>query len=196
MNTIYVPAFAAFGGSAFGAISTIVTGWVARRRRLRDRHYARSISKRERLYRSFIEEASRLYADALVSDKSEIPQLVNLYALIGRMRILSSDQVVQAAERAGRLIIETYLSPNREFVDLPEFMEEMDPLRGFGKPADANCIRSHLAEAPGDEAADTPDRIVVHSSADRPSSDPIAPPNRIQEDHRRRYRSRSVDVAR
>jgi hypothetical protein len=92
-----------------------LTGWVTRRRRLRERHYARSSSKRERLYRSFIEEASRLYADALVSDKSEIPQLVNLYALIGRMRILSSDQVVQAAERAGRLIIETYLSPNREF---------------------------------------------------------------------------------
>jgi hypothetical protein len=64
MNTIYVPAFAAFGGSAFGAISTIVPGWVSRRRRLRERHYTRSIAKRERLYRSFIEEASRLYTDA------------------------------------------------------------------------------------------------------------------------------------
>ena len=133
MNTMYVPAFAAFGGSAFGAISTIVTGWVTRRRRLRERHYAKSNSKRERLYRSFIEEASRLYADALVSDQSEIPQLVSLYALVGRMRILSSDEVVQAAERAGRVIIETYLSPNRNFVDLPEFMEEMDPLRDFGE---------------------------------------------------------------
>jgi hypothetical protein len=132
MNTMYVP-FAAFGGSAFGAISTIVTGWLSRRRRLRERHYARSISKRERLYRSFIEEASRLYADALVSDKSEIPQLVNLYALVGRMRILSSDGVVQAAERAGRVIIETYVSPSRKFVDLPQFMEEMDPLRDFGE---------------------------------------------------------------
>jgi hypothetical protein len=133
MNTMYAPAFAAFGGSAFGAISTIVTGWVTRRRRLRERHYARSISKRERIYRSFIEEASRLYADALVSDKSEIPQLVNLYALVGRMRILSSDEVVQAAERAGHLIIETYVSPSRKLVDLPQFMEEMDPLRGFGE---------------------------------------------------------------
>ena len=133
MNTMYFPAFAAFGGSAFGAISTIVTGWVTRRRRRRQRHYARSTSKRERLYRSFIEEASRLYADALVSDKSEIPQLVNLYSLVGRMRILSSDGVVQAAERTGRRIIQTYLSPNRELVDLPEFMEEMDPLRDFGE---------------------------------------------------------------
>jgi hypothetical protein len=83
--------------------------------------------------------------DALVSDKSEIPQLVSLYALIGRMRILSSDRVVQAAERAGRLIIETYLSPNREFGDLPEFMEEMDPLRGFGEACrrELHSIPSH-----------------------------------------------------
>ncbi|MFK4534474.1 hypothetical protein ABIA00_002657 [Bradyrhizobium ottawaense] len=100
MNTIYFPAFAAFGGSAFGAISTIVTGWVTRRRRVRERHHAHAVSKREKLYRCFIEEASRLYADALTSDKSEIPALVNLYALIGRMRILSNDEVVNAAERA------------------------------------------------------------------------------------------------
>ena len=133
MNTIYVPAFAALGASALAAISTFVTGWVTGRRRHRERHHARSISKRERLYRSFIEEASRLYADALVSNRSEIPQLVNLYALVGRMRILSSDEVVHAAEKAGRLIIEIYLSPNREFVDLPKFMEEMDPLRSFGE---------------------------------------------------------------
>jgi hypothetical protein len=28
------------------------------------------------MYRSFIEEASHLYADALVNDKAEIPQLL------------------------------------------------------------------------------------------------------------------------
>lgn len=141
MSAMYVSALAAFGGSAFGAVSTIVSGWVTRRRSLRERNHARSFSKRERLYRSYIEEASRLYGDALISDKSEIPQLVNLYALIGRMRIISSDEVVQAAEKAGRLIIETYLSPNRSFVDLPEFLEEMDPLRDFGEA----CRRELLA---------------------------------------------------
>lgn len=133
MNTIYAPAFAAFGGSAFGAISTIVTGWARRRRRQRERHHADAVSKREKLYRCFIEEASRLYADALISDKSEIPALVNLYALVGRMRILSDDEVVHAAERVGRLIVETYLAPNKSFVDLPGFIEEMDPLREFSE---------------------------------------------------------------
>jgi hypothetical protein len=133
MSTVYIPAVAAFGGSAFGAVSTIVSGWFSRRRRLRERHHARSLSKREKLYRRFIEETSRLYADALVNDQAEIPQLVSLYTLVGRMRILSSIEVVNAAERTGRLIIETYLSPNRTFVDLPEFIDEMDLLRDFGE---------------------------------------------------------------
>jgi hypothetical protein len=39
---------------------------------------SRTIEKREKLYKSFIEEASRLYADALVKVKSEISQLVDL----------------------------------------------------------------------------------------------------------------------
>ena len=47
------------------------------------------------------------------------------------MKILSSDAVIEAAEKAGRLILETYLSPNRTFVDLPELINEMDPLRDF-----------------------------------------------------------------
>jgi hypothetical protein len=143
MSTIYIPALAAFGGSAFGAVSTIASGWFSRRRKLRERHHAHSFFKRERLYRSFIEEASRLYADALVSDRAEIPQLVSLYTLVGRMRILSSDEVVHAAQRTGRLIIETYLSPNRTFVDLPDFIDEMDPLRDFGE-----ACRSELMNLP------------------------------------------------
>ena len=49
-----------------------------------------------------------------------------------------------------------------------------------GKPVDANCIRSHLTEVPSDAGTRTSGRITVHSSADRTSSDPIAPPNRFK----------------
>lgn len=143
MSTMYVPALAAFGGSAFAATSTIVSGWVSRRRRMRERHHAHAISKREELYRSFIEEASRLYADAFVRDKSEVAELVNLYALVGRMRIVSSNDVVSAAERVGRLIIETYLSPNRTFVEVAALLDEVDPLQNF-----ADACRRELQAIP------------------------------------------------
>ena len=85
----------------------------------------------------------RLYADALVNDKFEIPKLVDLYALIGRMKILSSDDVIEAAEKAGRLIIDTYLSPNRTFVDLPEFINEMDPLKDFSEACRRELQAAH-----------------------------------------------------
>ena len=133
MNMMYIPALAGFGGSAFGAVSTIITNWAARRRKDRAHHHSRSIAKREDLYKSFIEETSRLYADALVSEKSEISKLVDMYALIGRMKILSSDEVVEAAEKAALLIIETYLAPNRTFVDMPQLIKGMDPLREFSE---------------------------------------------------------------
>lgn len=134
MSTMYVPALAAFGGSAFGAVSSLASGWVTQRRRMRERQHARSFSLREGLYRSFVEEASRLYADALVRDESEIAELVRLYALVGRMRIVSSNDVVSAAERTGRLIIETYLAPSRTFAELAASLEEdIDPLRDFGE---------------------------------------------------------------
>lgn len=131
MELAYMPALAAFSGSASGALATVLTNWVNQRRTDRVRLKSQTNSKREELYKSFIEEASRLYADALVKDKSEVSELVALYALIGRMKILSSDQVIAAAENVGRLILETYLSPNRTFVDLPDLVREADPLRDF-----------------------------------------------------------------
>ena len=132
MDMFYIPAIASFSGSASGTLASIVTGWVTQRRKDRVRSL-RATSQREELYKGFIEEASRLYADALVNDKSEVSKLVDLYALIARMKILSSDAVIEAAEKAGRLILDTYLSPNRTFVDLPDLINEMDPLRDFSE---------------------------------------------------------------
>jgi hypothetical protein len=133
MELAYIPAVAAFSGSASGALATVLTSWVSQRRKDRARLRSQTNSKREELYKSFIEEASRLYGDALVKDETEVSELVDLYALIGQMKILSSDEVIEAAEKVGRLILETYLSPNRTFVDLPDLLREVDPLRDFSE---------------------------------------------------------------
>lgn len=131
MDALHILPIAAFGGSAIGSFATLVTNWLTRRRKDRVRRTERAISQREKLYRQFIEEASRLYADALVNEQSEPSMLVGMYALVGRMKITSSDDVVHAAEKVGRMILNTYLSPNRTFADLPNLIDEVDPLREF-----------------------------------------------------------------
>ena len=181
MDMFYIPALASFSGSASGTLASIVTGWVTQRRKDRVRHTLRATSQREELYKNFIEEASRLYADALVNDKSEVSKLVDLYALIARMKILSSDAVIEAAEKAGRLILETYLSPNRTFVDLPELINEMDPLRDFSEACRRELQSAQRALRLSDHAAVSVFRVggklssrgaacreLVVSRADRP----------------------------
>jgi type II secretory pathway pseudopilin PulG len=129
MDPMLIPAAAAFGGSTSGALAAVVIGWVTQRRK----DQTRSSSRRQKLYKSFIEEASRLYADALTNDKAEISQLVGMYALVGRMKIISSDEVNEAAEKAAQSIIRAYFSPNRTLVDLPLLLDEIDPLRDFSE---------------------------------------------------------------
>lgn len=133
INSVFFPAVAAFSGSTSGSLATILSNWIIQRRKDRLADKTLDSSARQKLYKKFIEEASHLYADALANDKSEISKLVKMYALIGRMRVTSSDNVVEAAEKAARLIIETYLSPNRTFADLAELVKEMDPLRSFSE---------------------------------------------------------------
>src|ERR1700688_5229948 len=82
MILAYLPAFAAFGGSAFGGLTTFAATLFSQRRKDSTRRRSQEKSRRQKLYKELIEEASRLYADALVHDNSEVSALVSLHAKI------------------------------------------------------------------------------------------------------------------
>lgn len=134
-SAAYIPALAAFGGSAFGGLASFMATWFTQRRKDRVRRFAEEKTKRQRLYKKFIEEASKLYADALVHDNSEFSALVSMYALISQMRVLSGDLVIEKAEYAARMILDTYFAPNRTFPELRQLIDShaMDPLRDFSE---------------------------------------------------------------
>ena len=58
-------------------------------------------------------KAARLYGDALGHRKDEIAELAKLFALLGRIRLVSPRTVVTAAERSFDMIIQAYLGSNR-----------------------------------------------------------------------------------
>jgi hypothetical protein len=70
------------------------------------------------LYRDFIEIASKCYIDALRTEKPDISDLVGLYAAISRMRVLSSTDVVERAERVAQRILDTYSEPDKSFAEM------------------------------------------------------------------------------
>jgi hypothetical protein len=81
------------------------------------------VPRRQNLYKDFIEMAARCYVHALQHEEADIPGLVDLYAKIDRMRILSSGKIVEIAERIARKIVDTYSEPNKSFIELREMID-------------------------------------------------------------------------
>jgi hypothetical protein len=63
--------------------------WMIQRAQVRAALTARDRTVRQKLYKKFIEEASKLYGDALMHSAVDVPMLIGAYALINRMRIIS-----------------------------------------------------------------------------------------------------------
>jgi hypothetical protein len=118
MNAIYFSGIAALAGSGIGGLTSLASAWVTQSRHDLAEHFERDKSRRQKLYKKFIDEASKLYADALVRNEAQIASLVSVYALINQMRVLSSAAVIAEAEAVVRTIIETYFAPNRTFAEL------------------------------------------------------------------------------
>jgi hypothetical protein len=117
----YITAFAALGGAALGGLTSFATSWTTLRTQMKAQQSASSKSRRQKLYKAFIDGAARIYGDALIHDKLEITGLIDLHALVSRMRIVSSGPVIETAVNVVKLITETYSRPNKS----PEEIESM-----------------------------------------------------------------------
>ena len=92
-------------------------------------------TRRQELYQQFIEEASKLYVDALIHDQTAIPPLVSLYASINKMRVVSNPGIAERADKVVRMIVDTYFLPNKTLPELRAMMESgaLDFLRDFSE---------------------------------------------------------------
>jgi hypothetical protein len=135
MSTGYLPAFAALAGSAIGGLTSFASAWLTQHRQDRAKRLSSEKIRRQELYKQFIDEASKLYADALVHNQAEISTLVGVYALISRMRVVSSSAVIEKAEAVVHLIVDTYFTPNKTFSELRELMNghAANPLQAFSE---------------------------------------------------------------
>jgi hypothetical protein len=135
MDGAYLSVFAALAGSAVGGLTSLANAWLTQHAQARAQQHAHEIVKREELYGQFIDEASKLFVDALQHQTEEASALVGLYALIGRIRLRSSPQVTECAEQIARLIVETYLAPNMTFREFRDVMrtDAKDPFLTFSE---------------------------------------------------------------
>lgn len=137
METSIISALAALTGSAVGGLTSVAANWLNQKGQIRAQWLHHERSRRQILYRNFIEEASKCYIDSLQHHEADadIPGLVGLYAKLGQMRVLSSRPVVHIAEHIARRIMDTYLEPDKSFVELRDMARTgaIDLLREFSE---------------------------------------------------------------
>jgi hypothetical protein len=135
VNSAYLSAFFGLLGATIGGLTSIMTAWLTQRTERRENNRRAEKTKREALYGDFIVEASRLYGDALSHEKDDVTSLVQLYAIVAKMRLFTSREVVTAAETAMDVITATYLAPNRDLRELRTLAHEggMNFLLEFGE---------------------------------------------------------------
>lgn len=111
IDSTMITGMAAVMGSLAGASASIATTWMTQRNQTKRERYHEEISRREVLYGEFISEGHRLTADAFEHALERADGLVKIYSILGRIRLVSSDPVVAAAEDCCVFLIDLYSKP-------------------------------------------------------------------------------------
>lgn len=138
MDASIITAVAALTGSLVGGLTTFATSWFTHRYQATRERTAKEIAKRETLYGDFINEATRVGIDAIQRDIDSLSELTQLLALINRIRLTSSDEVLAAAEAVLIEIGELYIGGNKTPREVFEEARKQgnptpDPLRAFSE---------------------------------------------------------------
>jgi hypothetical protein len=144
MEAAYISALAALAGSAIGALASFATTWVTQHGQERATQRVQDRARREALYGEFIREASTLFGDAFRHELDDPAKLVNLYAIVSKIRLFGEPRTLDEAERVMRRIGETYFAPNQDLAAFADIRHagELDPLCEF-----SNACREELANA-------------------------------------------------
>ena len=139
MDSAYISAISALAGSVIGGLTATLTTWLGQRSQARAGQIAHDLARREDLIRDFIIAASKTYGDAIINSEPKMPEIVDLYAMVSRMRVLNLPRSVICAERVMRSILDTYFAPNRTIADIRDVVKrggsEIDPLKDFAEAA-------------------------------------------------------------
>ena len=135
MEAAYISAFAALAGTAIGGLASFATSWTTQHAQTRAQRIAGERETRAALFGRFLDEAAKLYSDALQSRRDDITGLIGIYALTNRIRLVSSAQIVEAADTVCRIIVDAYLAPNVTMEEMRDnwIGKHVDPLRDFSE---------------------------------------------------------------
>ena len=104
-------ATAALTGSVVGAMASLGATLVGQRLQARRERLSRELTERTALYGKFIEITVPLFVDALDQTSADPAKILNFYALLARIHLISTKNIFRAAENVGKRLIKAYEQP-------------------------------------------------------------------------------------
>jgi len=143
MDQSIISALSAVLGSLVGGASTITTAWFTQKAQGRREVVNAEIRRREQVYTEFINECAKLAVDAYNRTLENPETMMNAYALLNRIRLISSDSVVEAAEQTINGIVDQYFRPNLSMEELHKMAVSgrADLLKAFSVRAREELLR-------------------------------------------------------
>jgi hypothetical protein len=139
MDIAYISALSALAGSVIGGFTSGLINWMAHRAQARVERLRFDLSRRQELFADFIVAASKLYGDALMSSEPPLQEVVAVYAMISRMRVLCSPRTVECADKIMHAALDTFFAPNKTMRELHDIVKsgaaDLDPLKEFSELA-------------------------------------------------------------
>ncbi len=143
LDTSIIVATAALAGSAVGACASVATTFFGQKLQARWSRLAAELHEQEELHRRFVEEAVPLFIDALQQSAVDPAKVMRFFSILGCIRLTSSDEVLRAAEKVAKRLLEAYAKPPEDPVKVLEQVfknpEGLDPLLDFT----LTCRREH-----------------------------------------------------
>jgi hypothetical protein len=141
MDGALISALAALGGSAFGGITPLISNYLIQRGMTEREMLSRELMSRQTLYSDFIQFGTKLYVSASTKEMDDADELVALYALISRMRLCASWQVIEAAEQFATQMTQRFgeAAMTIESLRNATLTNHIDPLNLF-----SSCCREEL----------------------------------------------------
>ena len=138
MDTATISAISALAGTALGGLTSGLTSLLNAHAQARADQIAHNLARRQDLVRDFVVAASKTYGEAMMSNEPNLQEIVGLYSMVSRMRVLGMPRSIECAEKMMKAVIEAYFAPNRTLRDLHEMIKNganVDPLREFSEAA-------------------------------------------------------------
>ncbi len=143
MEQSIISAVAGLAGSFLGGFSTFAASWLNTRRQHQTQRYVQQAARREQLYAEFINQASQHLVHAWGHEMHSPESLAEIYSVLERIRLLSSDKLIAAAEQVMQQIVAAYNAPNKDYGELQRLVMR----GGIGSPLaefSAECRKEAL----------------------------------------------------